>query len=379
MAPLQIVFLLLFPAVITLGLRRFRKLNFLSPILLCYLAGFIVANFSVVDRSLSTTISEISVPLAIPLLLFSTHITRWLRLAKKTILSFLLVIFSALASAFAFGMLFSSRIDEFWKISGMLVGVYTGGTPNLMAIGLSLGVRQETFVLVHTADSLIGGLYIIFLLFAAKPLLQKFLPPFQSVETDTADDCLADKEESFRLLPVKTKLGQGAASLGLAAVIVALSLGVSHLLTGTITVGAVILIVTTLGIAGSFIAKLRRACTPYALGQYLLLIFSLAVGSTIDLQEILTASPVIFLFTAAVMLGAILIHLILAALIRIDVDTTLITSTAGIYGPPFVVPVAAVLKNREVLAPGLLCGLVGYAVGNYLGLFMAYILSSLLL
>ena len=377
MAPVQVVFLLLFPAFIVWGMKRLPKMSFLSPILICYLVGFIIANFPVVDRSLSGTISEISVPMAIPLLLFSTHFARWLRLAKKTIISFILVLLSSMASAFGIGMLFASRIEEFWKISGMLVGVYTGGTPNLMAIGLSLGVSQETFVLVHTADSLLGGIYIVFLFFAARPLLKRILPAFQSTEAEADEHCLSDKEDGFRQLPFKRKLGQGAGSLVLAAVIVGLGLGVSLLLTGEISVGAVILTVTTLGIAGSFIEKLRQASTPYVLGQYLLLVFSLAIGSTIDLQEMLSASPVIFLFTGAVMLGAIIIHLLLATLIRIDVDTTLITSTAGIYGPPFVVPVAAVLKNREVLAPGLLCGLVGYAVGNYLGLMISYIMSGL--
>ena len=375
MAIPQVLFILLFPAVIAWGMRRLPKLNFLSPILLCYLTGFIMANIPGINRSLSMTISEISVPLAIPLLLLSTHFIRWLRLAKKTILSFVLVIFSALASAFAVGIIFASRLDEFWKISGMLVGVYTGGTPNLMAIGLSLGVREETYLLVHTADSILGGLYIIFLLFAAKPLFKRFLPPFQLIGENQESENIEDKEELFRKLSLGKKLWQTAASLGFAAIILGLGVGVSFLINGDIAVGIVMLSVTTLGIAGSFCKKLRQAETPYYLGQYLLLVFSLAIGSTIELQAILQASPVIFLFTASVMLGAILLHLFLAALFRIDVDTTIITSTAGVYGPPFIAPVVAALKNREVLVPGLLCGLVGYALGNYLGLSLAYLLT----
>lgn len=375
MAIPQVLFILLFPAVIAWGMRRLPKLNFLSPILLCYLTGFIMANVPGINRSLSMTISEMSVPLAIPLLLLSTHFVRWLRLAKKTILSFVLVIFSALASAFVIGMIFASRLDEFWKISGMLVGVYTGGTPNLMAIGLSLGVREETYLLVHTADSILGGLYIIFLLFAAKPLFKLFLPPFQLTGENQESENIEDKETLFRELSLGKKLWQTAASLGFAAIILGIGVGVSLLINGDITVGIVMLSVTTLGIAASFCEKLRRAETPYVLGQYLLLVFSLAIGSTIELQAMLQASPVIFLFTAAVMLGAIVLHLFLAALFRIDVDTTIITSTAGVYGPPFIAPVVAALKNREVLVPGLLCGLVGYALGNYLGLSLAYLLT----
>lgn len=377
MAVGQVLFLYLFPAAVVWFFRRYSKLSFLSPVLLCYLFGFIIANFNVVDRSLSMTISEISIPMAIPLLLFSAQIARWLRLAKKTILSFVLVIISALASSFIVGVLIRFHLDEFWKIGGMLVGVYTGGTPNLMAIGISLGVQPETLGLVITADTILGGLYIFFLLFAAKPLLKRVLPPFTPAAIQLEQDVLEDKEESFRLLPINSKLWQTATALGLAAVIVGISIGISFLLTGAISVAVVMLAVTTLGITGSFIEKLRQACTPYAVGQYLLLVFSLAIGSTINLQEMLTISPDVFLFTTAVMVGAILIHFVLAVIFRIDVDTVVITSTAGIFAPPFVPPVATALKNQEVLVPGMLCGLVGYAVGNYLGLFMAYVLYTL--
>jgi uncharacterized membrane protein len=52
----------------------------------------------------------------------------------------------------------------------------------------------------------------------------------------------------------------------------------------------------------------------------------------------------------------------------------LITSTAGIFGPAFIGPVAERLRNREVIVPGLTCGLVGYAIGNYLGFAVAWLL-----
>jgi uncharacterized membrane protein len=87
-----------------------------------------------------------------------------------------------------------------------------------------------------------------------------------------------------------------------------------------------------------------------------------------------TASPQLFLYTAVVMTGAVILHFALAAVFRIDTDTVIITSTAGIYGPAFIAPIAGVLKNREVLVSGLTTAMVGYALGNYLGLAVAYLL-----
>lgn len=374
MTIVQGLFLLCFPAVIIWILRRYSKISFLSPILLCYLVGMIIANIPVLDQELSQTVAEISIPLAIPLLLFSTYFSRWLRLAKKMILSFVLILFSAMVSAFGAAMIFASRVEDFWKIGGMLVGVYTGGTPNMMAVGLALDVPGETYALVHTADVLIGGLYIIFLIFAAKPLLSRFLPAFKLEGVET-DDYLEGKEDKFRSLSLGDKVLKTAMALGMALVILGVAAGLSMLIAGELAVGLVILTVTTLGIACSFVNKIRESEAPYTVGNYLLLVFSLAIGSTIQLEQLLAGSVTIFLFTSAAMLGAIIIHIFLAYLFRIDVDTTIITSTAGIYGPPFVAPVAAVLKNREVLVPGLLCGLVGYALGNYLGLAIAQVLT----
>jgi len=46
----------------------------------------------------------------------------------------------------------------------------------------------------------------------------------------------------------------------------------------------------------------------------------------------------------------------------------MITSTAGVFGPAFIMPVARALRNDEIVLPGILCGILGYAIGNYLGI-----------
>ena len=37
--------------------------------------------------------------------------------------------------------------------------------------------------------------------------------------------------------------------------------------------------------------------------------------------------------------------------------------------PPFVPVIAAALKNKEIVVSGLIIGIIGYAIGNYLGVF----------
>jgi uncharacterized membrane protein len=65
----------------------------------------------------------------------------------------------------------------------------------------------------------------------------------------------------------------------------------------------------------------------------------------------------------------------LCRLFRIDTDTFLITSVAAIMSPAFVPMVARSLKNPTVLMSGMATGILGFAIGNYLGIAVALLLS----
>ena len=83
----------------------------------------------------------------------------------------------------------------------------------------------------------------------------------------------------------------------------------------------------------------------------------------------------ITLMVAFVVFGSLILHLILAAIFKISVDDFLITTTALVYSPPFVPVVAGALKNKEIIITGLTVGIIGYAIGNYIGIFIGQILG----
>ena len=69
-----------------------------------------------------------------------------------------------------------------------------------------------------------------------------------------------------------------------------------------------------------------------------------------------------------------MLHSFLSWIFRINTDDFIMTSTALSNSPPFVPVVAAALKNKEVMVPGMIIGVLGYAIGNYLGVAIAYLL-----
>lgn len=158
-AILQILALLVLPWGLIKLTKALKRLSFVSPIVVCYVVGIVLANlpFIPVDSEVSMLVSTAMVPLAIPLILFSTDFKSWLKLAPKTILSFVLVMVSAVSAALLAALLFHNRVPEYWKLSGMLVGVYTGGTPNLMAVGAGLNASDELLGATNVSDMLIGA------------------------------------------------------------------------------------------------------------------------------------------------------------------------------------------------------------------------------
>lgn len=364
-----------FPALAVYGANRNKALEWLSPVVLCYLFGIILGNIPgwTPDTELANTVTEATVLLAIPLLLFSTDFPKWLRVAPKAVLSFGLATLAVMVVAAAATVVMSNQDPETWKMAGMTVGVYTGGTPNMSAIGLALEVTDEKFILVNGADVLLSAVYLLFLMTIAQRVLLKFLPAFE--RTGRAEVPHLSGMEADPLLALKTRPRAVAGAVGLSLLIAGLTIGVVSLFDDSLPIAPVILSVTTLGIALSFVPRIRNLSGSYETGQYLLLIFAVAIGTLANIREMADAFSTVFAFVAVVLGASILLHYLLAALFRIDADTVLITSTAAVFGPAFVGPIAAVLKNREIVVSGLTTGVVGYAVGNYAGLAIAYLLQ----
>ena len=139
-----------------------------------------------------------------------------------------------------------------------------------------------------------------------------------------------------------------------------------------------ILTITTLGIACSFIPGIRAIRKTFQAGMYLIYIFCLVVGSMANLKELFTrVNWTILVFVIFCIFGSLLLHALLCRIFKIDTDTMIITSTSAICSPPFVPVVANALKNREIILSGLYTGIIGYAIGNYLGISISYLLKTL--
>ena len=363
----------LLPLVILKLEKRVKPIEWLSPIVCCYALGICLGNILGViwDQQLARTMSEVSVMLALPLLLISVDLLGWFKLAKTTIISFVLLIVCVMLVSYFVGVFYKDHDPEVWKMAGMLVGVYVGGTANLTAIGKILGVRDDVFVMLNAVDLVWGGIYLLLIMSLGVKLLTKILPAFDHTGMDEGEMDLVN----WRKLGFSKKVIHSLVLLGISGLIVGLSVLISKLITGEEVPSIIILSLTSMALLVSFNKKIRHFEGSQEWGQYFLMVFCLAVGSLANVTQLIAGSPWYFLFCGLIMFGSIILHFLLCFFLKIDRDTAIITSMAGIFGPAFVAPMSQVLKNKAILVSGVTTGLMGIAVGNFVGVVVAYMIK----
>ena len=364
--------------------RKYAFLKKIGPVMLLYGLGIIIGNIGLMPEQMPAVqelLSNAMVPLAIPLMLFGCTFN--MKGARSQILALVTGMISVATAVVIGYFIFGRDLPEGAKIGGMLTGVYTGGTINLAALKTMLGVDDGTYILINSYDILVSFLYLSFLLAIGIRLFRKFLP--NSLGAFTAKDEAAirnemDKEDRKPVRSFFTRIGLAYTSklLGLTLVIVGISAGVALLLPSSMFMTIFILMLTTLGIACSFIKKIHNMKYSYDIGMYFIYIFCIVVASMADLSKLnLAAGMELLGYLLVAVFGSLLLQVIFAKIFRIDSDMMVIASVTFINSPPFVPMMAAAMKNKDVLIPGLTIGVIGYAAGNYLGFLMSQLLGLL--
>jgi uncharacterized membrane protein len=323
---------------------------------------------------------SVIVPLSFPLLLFSLNIKRWLRFAREGFISMILALISVVVVVASGYFIFKNVVPDSWKVAGMLVGVYTGGTPNLVSLKVALGVDPNLFVMTSTYDMIVGAITIIFFITAGPAIFRAILPPFRhNGDTEVTDEMIHEAQsfEDFSGMLTKGRIFPLVKATGLALLIFAASFGISLLLPDISQMVVVILSITTLAILASLIKWINKIEKTFQLGMYFILVFSFIVASMADLGVIFSIGFLgLFAYISYAYFGTLILHIVLSKIFRINADDFLITTTAFVFSPPFVPVVAAALKNKDVIITGITVGIIGYVIGNYLGVGLAFFLKG---
>ena len=389
---LSLLFYFVVPYLVILLCRRYSVMNKIGEILTLYIIGIIVSNVFVFPlgfgdslKGIQDGLTSVMILLAFPMILFGCDFKNWK--LKNAIAALCIGLVSVLVVDVIGYYIFNDEQTGFEKIAGLLVGVYTGGTPNLASLKIALDVDAETYIFVHTFDMIISFVYLVFLMSFGIKVFRLFLRQQDNKTTRQQDSKTTRQQDNkttsqslaYSGIFTKKHFPKTLGAFGLSILIVGVGMGVSFLISGKVdNMLVLILTMTTLSIAASFLPFVRKMKKSYDAGMYLVLIFSLVVATMVDITAIDYKSGInIIMYIAFVIFCSLILSMVMAKIFKVDSDTMVITSVALVNSPLFVPMIAESMKNKKVIITGITIGVIGYAVGNYLGIIVTQVLNAL--
>ena len=378
---------IVFPILIIEAFKRWTIVQKIGTVVLAYAVGIIaslcgVFNFATPEvadsfSKLQSTIMSVAVPLAIPLMLFNCDFKLWTKSLPKTAWALVTGIVAVIIASISGYFIFRNNVPEIAKVTGMMAGIYTGGTMNFNALGAALKVDRSVMAIVLAFQMVITTPYIFFLLGGGYKIFRKLLPYKDITHKGRMDEDqveTADVENYRGMFEKKNFIGM-MKGLGLSVIFLAVGAGLALLITGTLNELVVILTITTLSIIASFFKPIRELPKTFELGMFFILIFSVIVASMFDINSVNGGSLYIGGFVFWIIGISVGLHLLLCRIAKVSGDLFCVCQVGLLCSPPFVPPIAGAMKNKKVLISGIVVGLVGYAIGTYLGALLAWVLG----
>ena len=377
---------IIFPILIIEAFKRWTIVQKIGTVVLAYAVGIIASlcgvfhfepEVAVSFGKMQSMMMNVAVPLAIPLMLFNCDFKLWTKALPKTAWALVTGLAAILVAVISGYFIFRNHVPDAAKVSGMMTGIYTGGTMNFTALGNALQVDKTVISIVLAFEMVITTPYIFFLLGGGYKVFRKLLPYRDITHKGRTDEEEVETNdvENYQGMFEKKNFWGMMKGLGLSFVFLAIGAGLALLITGTLNELVVILTITTLAIIASFFKKVRELPKTFELGMFFILIFSVIVASMFDINSVRGESLYIGGFVGWIMIMSVAIHLLLCRIAKVSGDLFCVSQVGLLCSPPFVPPVAGAMKNKKVLISGIVVGLVGYACGTYLGTIIAWVLG----
>lgn len=356
--------------------RQFKFFDFLGITICCFLMGTIVGNLyphDWIEKDIINEVNNIIVPIGIILMLFTTNLKKWINLSVKVLFAYLLGIIGAVLLSILLFFVFGKGA-ELPLVSGMLTGTYVGGTPNMAAVKIAFGINEELYNQIFLCDTIASSIYLIFVMVFAQKMLGCILKKYRQLENVKGEKVTANIVDHSTLTKAALSIIEG---ICFSVLVFLVPIGLWFLFTRSMenmSMVFVILAITMLAVLLSFVPKIRNNGWNFRTGDYLFSVFFTFLGTLTYFKDMVNINPTFLLFTFIILFGSVFIHIILCKIFRIDRDTMIITSAAGIMSPPFIPAISNAIKNKDLMAPGIAVGIVGLALGNMLGIFVVKLL-----
>ena len=333
----------------------------------------LLSNFSIIPTSSPVygAVWTYAVPVAIALLLFNADLQKIFRESGPTLLAFGLGAVGTMTGV-ALGVVIFDFGDAEAGLAGVFSATYIGGSVNFAAVAEATGFKDSTLLSASVAADNVAGVIFLTIL-VAMPSVSFLLRLFPARGAEKALQN-AGPEDTNDQAGVALELDAVAGALGLGFAIVAASgalasaLGVPELRILLITAGTVALA----SLAPKLMGRLTAA---FPLGIFFMYLFFAMIGAGVDIVAMLASGVSLFFFALLIIAVHLLTLLALGRVFRLSLPELVIGSNACILGAPTAAAMAGALGWRTLVTPAVLCGTLGYALANVVGLVFFRFLS----
>ena len=345
-----------------------------GPLLLLGIA-MLASNLGIIPFSAPVygTVASILVPMAIPLLLMRADLKTIVTESGPMLIAFLLA-----AGATVIGALIGALLIDMGplepEIAGTITSSYIGGSLNFVATAEAVGIRDSSIYVASLSADAVGA--VIFL------LLLMSMPAVRFIRTSMPSRFIGRELNAAAEVDTVATTGEASpfhlasAATGLAVSLVICAL--SKALAAAMHVESLfILIVTTLSLLVANLAKpiVNRVTSEFELGTLFMYIFFVAIGAGANLGEVLGSAFPIIVFIVVMVLVHLFLLVLIGRWLKLDLAEVLIASNACILGPAPAAALAASKGWQPLVAPGIMVGMLGYAIAPFLGVALSAVLS----
>ena len=319
------------------------------------------------------TIASFLVPMAIPLLLMRADFKTIFAESGPMLIAFLVATGATVVGAFVGVWLIDLGPLEA-EIAGTITSSYIGGSLNFVATAEAVGIKDSSIYVASLSADAVGA--VIFL------LLLMLMPAIRFVRNAMPSKFIGQESMVASVDPGVTgtyeakpfSLANAATGLAVSLVVCA----VSATITALADIGSLfILVVTALSLVVANFAKplVSHVSSEFELGTLFMYIFFVAIGAGANLGEVLGAALPIIAFIVVMVLVHLCLLVVVGKFLKLDLAEVLIASNACILGPAPAAALAASKGWQPLVAPGILVGMLGYAIATFIGVALSALLS----
>jgi uncharacterized membrane protein len=308
------------------------------------------------------------VPLAIPLFLLKANLPSIARSTGSMLVPFALAVLGTMLGTVA--AVFLIPVPEHSnELIGLLSASYIGGAINFAAVSTTMGIVDTGFLAtVAAADNMVGAMYIAIL--AALPssmFVRRFLPARESARPPAAvNDSLPDG----RIGAVGV-----TAAVATSAVICAVSYALADAV-GLFSYRVIFITVISLAVANSFENRLSKIRGEFDVGLVFMYLFLITLGVQADASGVIESGLQIVWFVVVLVTVHFTTVAIGSKLLKVDLGDAIIASNACTAGPTTAIALSAARGWHDKTTPGLMCGILGYALANFIALWLVALLGT---